>query len=302
MKVTRTPFRALAPRPPLLATLLAGCFALLSLLPPANTRADNPPPLEDDHDNRTPLVRGAMARTALAGNNPHRFSFATDGPGIITLAWTQPEKSDLAVKLTGPEGEAIEHPAIQHHKHTRPNLRTLTLPLDTKGRHTLTLTADKDTQVHIGSAWMAFAEWEGRVGQRQARPFSRPAGATALGRADWIAGLPRVPIGHIGESASPSGRPKSFGFKAQGPGIFSVALLSTDKDDMTIEVKDVHGKTLPNGQCDIDYNGNPGAEFLGVALHAPGDYEVVIQPLGGGGRYQFGGSWVSLQGVDLDKP
>lgn len=243
-----------------------------------------------------------MARAALAGNTTHRFSFVTEGPGVATVVWTQPQKINLTFQLIGPGGETLRHPPIQDHKHLLPNLRTLTLPLGDKGRYTIKLTANKDTQVHIGSAWMAFTQWEGRIKKRQAHPFSRPAGTGALGRADWIAGLPRVPIGHIGESASPSGRPKSFGFEARGPGILSVALLSTDGDDMTIEVKDAVGKTLPNGQCDIDYNGNAGAEFLAVALHEPGDYEVVIQPLGGGGRYHFGGSWVSLQGVDLDKP
>jgi len=75
--------------------------------------------------------------------------------------------------------------------------------------------------------------------------------------------------------------PATFRFKAEGPGLLTVAARAKYGEDLVIDVKS-DGLALTDGHLDVDYDGDRGAEQGAIVIPSKGDYTVTVSPLGGG--------------------
>lgn len=129
----------------------------------------------------------------------------------------------------------------------------------------------------------------GRVGGGIARQFS-----------DDLAGLEELVLGAVSDGVTNDANPTAYRFVAEGPGLLTVAVRAKQGDDMTIEIFDVNGVQL--GRCDIDFGGDTGAEHLAVPIAEAGAYRVVVDPLGNGGPYWVGASWLMFEELEAMAP
>lgn len=129
----------------------------------------------------------------------------------------------------------------------------------------------------------------GRVGGGIARQFN-----------DELAGLDELVLGAVSDGVTNDANPTAYRFVAEGPGLLTVAVRAKQGDDMTIEIFDANGVQL--GRCDIDFGGDTGAEHLAVPIAEAGAYRVVVDPLGNGGPYWVGASWLMFEELEAMAP
>lgn len=115
-----------------------------------------------------------------------------------------------------------------------------------------------------------------------------------------LAGLPELVLNAVTDGVTRDSDPTSYRFEAEGPGLLTVAVRAKNRDDMTIEIYNERGQQL--GRCDIDFGGNTGAEHLAVPVAEAGMYRVVVDPLGAGGPYWIGSSWLAFQELEAMAP
>lgn len=115
-----------------------------------------------------------------------------------------------------------------------------------------------------------------------------------------IDGLPELVMNAVTDGVTRDSDPSSYRFEAEGPGLLTVAVRAKNRDDMTIEVYNERGQQL--GRCDIDFGGNTGAEHLAIPIAEAGLYRVVVDPLGSGGPYWIGSSWLAFQELEAMAP
>lgn len=129
----------------------------------------------------------------------------------------------------------------------------------------------------------------GRIGGGVARQFS-----------DDLAGLDELVLGAVADGVTNDTNPTAYRFVAEGPGLLTVAVRAKQGDDMTIEIYDANGTQL--GRCDIDFGGDTGAEHMAVPIAEAGAYRVVVDPLGNGGPYWVGASWLMFEELEAMAP
>jgi len=113
---------------------------------------------------------------------------------------------------------------------------------------------------------------------------------------DSTSDLPELAIGSVADDVSTRASPSSYLFHADGPGLLTIAVRAKHQDDLTIEVySHQSNQMLPNGRCDIDFNGNAGYEHMAIPIVTAGDYRIVIEPLGNGGAFWIGASWLPFE-------
>ena len=294
------------------ASILACLLSFATLAQPTGAKTPPPPPLEDD--GTTPMVRGAMGHALLPRDEPEVFTFATDGAGLLTLCWTEPGKPYL-VKITDPKGERVRLDGSKVHAvKNNPAIRTIIVRLAVPGVYRLELQASKDTKLHLGYAWMPMTkmkddkpdpipfELRGKGFKNKNVPSLLVASTRTRDKHHWVTDNPRVPIGHVAEYASPSGIAKRYHHPADGPGVLTLAVRGENKTDMAINYKSHAIKPGIKGHHDQDHYGDPGAEQTELLVPSPDNLLIEVDPLGGGGRYAFSGSWISLEGVIQPEP
>lgn len=315
---------------------MLGLLTLLVLAAPMSL-AQGLPPLEEADDGATPLVRGAMAQATLTQGKTHSFTFATDGPGVLTLAWTQPGRAafDRFVVL-GPDNQAIDFKQPAPHQTDADtdidadahHLFSLVQPVTQPGRYTLRIKPAEDLTLHLGYAWIAFPQAQTptldirkhpRHATRHTPALTEPAAEAQAkdpdahtDRADasfptrdtnhWLHGHPQPPIGHIVHRSSGSGLPKTFHFPADGPGLLTLAVRSEPDTDTALGFESHALTPKLKSHHDDDYAADPGAEQAAAYIHAPDNIAARVVPLGGGGRYALSASWLSLRGVAKPAP
>lgn len=264
-----------------------------------------------------------MTPARLAFNTKHTFAFATDGPGILTLAWTEPPgPTKFNKSITDPQDNRIWIEGPQHRSElqrldpnhinltSKPALRTLTLPLTKPGRYTLAIRSlHQTTNTHLGYAWTPLPDLPADraslvvlSAKSQAHTPLQPGQVTHRDPDHWITAFPRIPIGHLDHGANPSGRPKTYYHPADGPGLLTVTLLSEDATDMALSFESHALKPKLKLSIDEDLARHPGFEIAAAYVHSPDNLAVRVVPLGGGASYRFAGSWLSLQGVAEPSP
>ncbi|MFI4861088.1 MAG: PPC domain-containing protein [Phycisphaerales bacterium JB063] len=117
---------------------------------------------------------------------------------------------------------------------------------------------------------------------------------------DELAGLPELAMCAVTDDVTRDGDPSSFRVEVESPGLLTVAVRAKNRDDMTIEVYTETGHQL--ARCDIDFGGNTGAEHLAVPLPEAGSYRVVVEPLGAGGAFWIGSSFLAFDGLEAMAP
>jgi len=71
--------------------------------------------------------------------------------------------------------------------------------------------------------------------------------------------------------------PVTYRFKAAGPGLLTLGLRAKNGQDLAIDVSS-EGLTVPHGQINANFDGDPGAEQGTIALPSAGDYLVTVMP------------------------
>ncbi|MEM9416667.1 MAG: PPC domain-containing protein [Planctomycetota bacterium] len=126
------------------------------------------------------------------------------------------------------------------------------------------------------------------------------AGGVARSFSDDLAGLPELEMCAVTDGVTRDNDPSSYRFEAEGPGLLTVAVRAKNRDDMTIEVYNEGGHQL--ARCDIDFGGNTGAEHLAIPLPEAGSYRVVVEPLGSGGAFWIGASFLPFEAIEAIAP
>ncbi|MEM9021361.1 MAG: PPC domain-containing protein [Planctomycetota bacterium] len=139
------------------------------------------------------------------------------------------------------------------------------------------------------------------------RPDSAPdAEAESTDTAEGVAETPELPhpelmIGSTQEGVTSENQWANYSFAADAAGLLTVVVRSQVQDnDMAMVVYDADGREI--GDCDIDYLGDNGAEHFTVVLPAAGLYRVAVRPLGDGGLFWIGGSWIEYDGISVALP
>ncbi|XAM00619.1 hypothetical protein OT109_04350 [Phycisphaeraceae bacterium D3-23] len=112
--------------------------------------------------------------------------------------------------------------------------------------------------------------------------------------------LPELEMCAVTDGVTRDADPSSYRYEAEGPGLLTVAVRAKNRDDMTIEVYNARGHQL--ARCDIDFGGNTGAEHLAVPLPEAGAYRVVVEPLGSGGAFWIGSSFLAFEALEAMAP
>lgn len=279
---------------------VVGCCAWLLSQPPPHSQA-GPPPL-DDEDTQSHLMRGTVQAVQVAPDQPNTFSFTADGPGILTIFHSQPGVQvdiDLFDPLGKPyrlrkERKRLEKDQPQHHL----GIAVIEAP----GDYRLRVLPKAKTTLVAGSSWLPFPEIE-QDKQKQANNEQWVVHELPhhLDDDTWLSGLPALPMGSIA-SGRATARPRSYHFKADGPGLLTVSARTRLGRDIAIQLRDDNGNKMPKGFSDRDFNGNQGAEDGGFMIPKAGHYEVAIIPMEGGADYWFGASWIRLAQFKPDEP
>jgi len=127
-----------------------------------------------------------------------------------------------------------------------------------------------------------------------------PGGIRQQAFNEELSGLAELALGAVTDGVTTDSAPSSYRFDAQGPGLLTVAVRAKEGDDMTIEVYSPSGTQL--ARCDIDFGGNTGAEHLALPIPAEGSYRVVVQPLGNGGPFWMGASFLAFEELESVAP
>jgi len=282
---------------------LLSALALLAL--PAYSE---PKPQPGDKDAPIPMVRGAMGQASLAKYTPKYFNFATDGPGLLTVCWTEPDKPH-AVEITHANGGRVPLGHSWQHGIKAPFIRTFLIPLKKPGKYTLQFSAKQETQMHLGYAWAPFepikkSDVINQVNkdaqrfnlQKMNNPAPLRASTHERDPNHWLAGFPTLPIGHTVEHESPSGLPKTYHYPAEGPGVLTLIAHGKDDADISITYESHTLKPIAANSINEDFGGQTGAEQTAAIFPSPDNIAVRVSPIGGG-AYELTGSWISLHGV-----
>ena len=248
-----------------------------------------------------------MGPVELLNDEPQTFSFQTEGPGLITLAWTEPGKA-YAVTITDPDNKRIPiRGDRQHAVKDTPLIRTTIMKLIKPGTYRIMMRAASKTRLHLGYAWIPMKEVKHDKIAPQAKravqeannnpPHMLIANTLTRDTDHWVTASRPIPVGHVAHHASPSSIAKRYFFPADGPGILTLAVRGKERADMAIDYNSFALKPKIKGHHDQDHYGDPGAEQTAILIPSPDNIAVEIDPLGSGGSYAFSSSWLSLDGV-----
>lgn len=137
-------------------------------------------------------------------------------------------------------------------------------------------------------------------GNAQQLVLGGPGGAQPRVFNEELSGLAELVLGAVTDGVTSDSDPSDYRFDAEGPGLLTVAVRAKEGDDMTIEVYAPSGALMAS--CDIDFGGNTGAEHLAVPIPAEGSYRVVVQPLGNGGPFWMGASFLAFAELESVAP
>jgi hypothetical protein len=94
-----------------------------------------------------------------------------------------------------------------------------------------------------------------------------------------------------------------YSFRAPGPGLLTIVVRARgQRSDLSMQMFGPDGGELENGYCDIDFNGDAGAEHYTVLIPYEGVYRLEVQPLGSGGPFWIGASWIAYEGAKSAAP
>lgn len=264
---------------------------------------------EADDAETAVMVRGAMGDATLIKDQWTAFRLATDGPGVLTVCWTEPNQN-LHARLVGPKDKTLRLVEDGKLRGTSPILRYATLHLHQPGAYTLELLASRQTHIHLGYTWIPFEQVQDspqhtdnetvkttRVSLAKTTNDRQRPMPVERDKEHWLEGEKQVPFGYVRIGSSPSSIATRYHMPAGGPGLLTLAVRGIDQADMAIAYRSHAHRPTIKGHVDDDLHGNPGAEQATILLTAPDNLLVEIDPLAGGGSYAFSGAWLSLHGV-----
>lgn len=114
---------------------------------------------------------------------------------------------------------------------------------------------------------------------------------------------PALVIGSAIDGNTSNNAHANYSFRAAGPGLLTVVARSKSRGtDLAMQLYGPDGSSMNNGYCDIDFNGDTGAEHYTLLIPGAGIYRLEVQPLGSGGAFWIGASWIDYEGAAAAMP
>lgn len=114
---------------------------------------------------------------------------------------------------------------------------------------------------------------------------------------------PALVIGSTIDGNTSNNAHANYSFRAASPGLLTVVVRSKSRGtDLAMQLYGADGSSMNNGYCDIDFNGDTGAEHFTLLIPGAGVYRLEVQPLGSGGAFWIGASWIAYEGAAAAMP
>jgi hypothetical protein len=110
-----------------------------------------------------------------------------------------------------------------------------------------------------------------------------------------------MPLGTVAQGKAGAGAPAEYTLVAKTAGVLVAAVRGDG--DLTLQVTDEDGQTLPDGSSDRDLNGSQGMEMISMVIPEPGTYRVRVRIQGGStAAFEINGAWMAFPPFAASSP
>jgi len=245
------------------------------------------PPLEDlsETDRANHLISGTTTIVQLESRQSTDLSFMADGPGMLTLSYTD-TNNNRSFEILGPDGRRLNWSNRLQTEHVsvgNTQVAYVTVPLAVAGEHTIRLQASGAGELGVGAAWMPFEQVAIGLVNNQRGDFiieEIQAPPPAINPDSDLATVitPGTPqVGQI--PAGPSDRTFAWmRFTAESDGELALMFTSA-RADLTLELYEEGSYDRTLQDIDNDLNQSVGCEGMVINARAGRTYMVSINNL-----------------------